>query len=89
MQLQRAVVLFNSHDWEVDGIPAKTFGGEISFSGPLGEIKVRMKPSVVESILDLVADEVSEAIQEMARKVTPGVVRSGGLAIEHKPEISF
>lgn len=83
MQLQRAVVMFNSHDWEIDDIPPKTFGGEISFKGPLGEIKVRMKPETVVAVLDLIAEDIAQATKDMAASITPATVRSGGLALEH------
>lgn len=88
MQLQRAVVLYNSHDWEVDGIQPRTFGGEISFKGPLGELKIQMSPKTVQQVLDLIADDVAAAAQSLAAEITPTVVRSGGAALEYKPEES-
>ncbi len=89
MQLSRAVVVYNSYDFEDDGIPPRTFGGQISFKGGSGSMTIQMKPKTVEAILDLIAEDISEAAREMAAQITPTAVRSGGLALEHKPEMPF
>lgn len=89
MQLQRAVIMFNSYDFEQDGVPAKTFGGQITFSGGGNSMQLQMKPETVSAILDLIAEDISEAAQSMAAKITPTVVRSGGLALEHKSDLPF
>ncbi len=89
MQLQRAVVMFNSYDFPQEEIPPKTFGGQISFAGGIGSMTIQMKPETVTAILDLIAEDISQAAKDMAKDITPAVVRSGGLAIEHKPEVLF
>lgn len=86
MQLQRAVIMFNSFDFENDGVPPRTFGGQITFSGGGNSLQLQMKPETVSAILDLIAEEIAEGVQSMAKTITPTVVRSGGLALDYKPQ---
>lgn len=83
MQLQRIVVAYNPFDFPSDGIPARTYGGQIQLVSGDGTIAFQLDPNIVVQVLDLVADDVAKQARALVETITPASIRAN-VALEHR-----